>query len=80
MTAKTGITTTLWKNLSFGFSFGLRYDGAPAPLKAPKGGAFWTGNAADAGMDAGLMAKPAFRPFVQKVDTLTEATLVVTFL
>ena len=33
--ARTGINTKLWKNLSFAFSFGLRYDQAPAPLKAP---------------------------------------------
>ena len=58
----------------------MRYDGAPAPLKAPKGGTFWTGNAMDAGTDTALMQKPAFRPFVQKLDTLTEANLVVTFL
>lgn len=66
--AKLGMTTMLWKNLSFGFSFGLRYDQNPAPRPMP------------AGAPAGATFPPNWMPFAQKVDTLTEATLVVTFL
>lgn len=61
--AKTGITTKLWENLAFGFSFGLRYDQAPAPLKAPPGATF----------------APTYRPLARTWDTTTEASLVMTF-
>jgi large conductance mechanosensitive channel len=64
LNARTGITTTLWGNLSFAFSFGLRYDHAPAPRKAPSGFSF----------------APGFIPLADTIDTTTEATLVVTFL
>jgi hypothetical protein len=63
--ARTGINTTLWTNLSFAFSFGLRYDQAPAPLKAPSGAMF--------------PFAPSFRPLARTWDTTTEATLVLTF-
>jgi hypothetical protein len=33
---KAGLTTTIWKNVSFGFDFGLRYDNVPAPRPAFK--------------------------------------------
>jgi large conductance mechanosensitive channel len=61
--ARAGLTTQLWKSLAFGFSFGLRYDQAPAPLKAPAGAVF----------------APTFRPLARTWDTTTEASLVVTF-
>lgn len=61
--AKAGITTKLWENLAFGFSFGFRYDQAPAPLKAPPGAAF----------------APTFRPLARTWDTTTEASLILTF-
>jgi hypothetical protein len=61
---KAGLTTTLWKNVSFGFGFTLRYDQNPAPRPVPKGFTFASG----------------FQPFADKVDTATEATLIVTFL
>lgn len=64
VTARTGINTTLWKNLSFAFSFGLRYDQAPAPLKAPSG--------------APAFAATYF-PLARTWDTTTEASLVLTF-
>jgi hypothetical protein len=64
LTGKIGLTTTLWKNLSFAFSFGARWDQAPAPLKAP----------------GGTMFAPGFQPLADELDTTTEATLVVTFL
>jgi hypothetical protein len=63
--AKLGITTTLFSSLSFGFGFTLKYDQNPAPRPLP----------------AGAMPYAAgFQPFAEKVDTLTEATLIYTFL
>lgn len=61
--AKAGLTTTLWKNISFAFSYALKYDHAPAPLPAPKG----------------TMFAPDFVPFAETLDTITEAALVVNF-
>jgi hypothetical protein len=61
--AKAGLTTTLWKSVSFAFSYALKYDHAPAPLPPPKGAMF----AAD------------FTPFAETLDTITEAALVVNF-
>jgi putative salt-induced outer membrane protein YdiY len=60
---KTGLTTTLWNNLSFGFSFTVRYDHAPAPLPAFK-----------------IPFAAGFFPQAKELDTLTEASLVFTFL
>jgi hypothetical protein len=60
---KAGLTTTLWKNLSFAFSYALKYDHAPAPLPAPKG----------------TMYAATFTPFAETLDTITEAALVVNF-
>jgi hypothetical protein len=61
--AKAGINTKLWENLAFAFSFGLRYDQAPAPLKPPPGIPF----------------APTFRPLARTWDTTTEASLIMTF-
>lgn len=68
--AKAGLTTTLWKNLSFGFGFTLRYDQNPAPLSLPKG------------PPAGPADPPAtpYTPFAEKIDVITEASLIVTLL
>jgi hypothetical protein len=63
---KLGLTTTLWKSLSFGFGFTLRYDQNPAPRPLP------------ASAPAGAMFRETL--FSDKVDTLTEATLIFTFL
>ena len=60
-------STTLWKSLSFAFGFTLRYDQNPAPLPIPSG-------------SMGTMYAPGFQPFAKSVDTLTEATLIYTFL
>jgi hypothetical protein len=63
---KAGINTNIWKKLAFGFGVTVAYDQNPAPRPVPKGG-------------NGKYA-PGFFPFADRVDTLTEATLVFTFL
>jgi hypothetical protein len=66
--AKLGLTTNLWKELSFGFGFTFKYDQNPAPRPLPK--------------DAGTNVYPttgASYAFADKVDTITEATLIYTF-
>lgn len=63
--AKLGLTTTLFSSLSFGFGFTLKYDQNPAPRPLPTGAMPYAAN---------------FQPFAEKVDTLTEATLIYTFL
>lgn len=62
---KLGLTTTLFSSLSFGFGFTLKYDQNPAPRPLPAGAMPYAAN---------------FQPFADKVDTLTEATLIYTFL
>jgi hypothetical protein len=64
---KAGLTTTLVKSLSFAFGFTLRYDQNPAPLPLPPG-------------SMGMAYAMGFQPFAEKVDTLTEASLIYTFL
>jgi len=66
--AKVGLSTNLWKSLSFGFTFALKYDQNPAPRPIPKGAP------AGASFTAGDPLS-----FADKVDTLTEATLIYTF-
>jgi hypothetical protein len=65
---KLGLTTTLLKSLSMSLGFALKYDQNPAPRPVPSGS------------PAGSSYAPTFLPFADKVDTLTEATLVYTFL
>jgi putative salt-induced outer membrane protein YdiY len=67
LAGKLGLTTTLYKNLSFAFGFTLLYDQNPAPRPVPASA-------------KGAPYAPGFFPFADKVDTLTEATLVFTFL
>lgn len=62
---KTGLNTKLYKNLSFRFSFTALFDNIPAPRPLP----------ADL-----KLAMDAKTPLAQKLDTLSEAALVVTFL
>ena len=64
--ARLGLTTTLCKSLSFGFGFTVKYDQNPAPRAAAP--------------PARPLRDPGFQPFADKVDTLTEATLIYTFL
>ncbi len=68
LVGKLGLTTTLIKSLSFGFGFTVRYDQNPAPRPLP------------ASTPSGVGYKSTFFPFADKVDTLTEASLVYTFL
>jgi hypothetical protein len=69
---KVGLTTTLYSKLSIGFGFTVKYDQNPAPLPIPPGSP--SGAAFDT--NPGF----AFFPFADKVDMLTEATLIYTFL
>jgi large conductance mechanosensitive channel len=65
---KLGITTTLFARLSVGIGFTLRYDQNPPPRPVP------------AGPPSGLMYASSFQPFSDRADTLTEATLIYTFI
>jgi hypothetical protein len=58
------LTTRIWKKLAFRFSFTARYDNVPAPLPAISGFPYAAG----------------FVPPAEKLDTITDASLVVTFL
>jgi len=68
LVAKLGLTTTLFARLSVGLGFTLRYDQNPPPRPIPPGTA------------AGLMYGVGIQPFSDKSDTLTEATLIYTFI
>lgn len=63
---KAGLTTLLRKSLSIGVGFTLKYDQNPAPISPA--------------LPAGYTYAATFQPFAEKVDTLTEATLIYTFL
>jgi hypothetical protein len=65
---KVGFTATLFAKLAIGFGLTIKYDQNPAPLPVPSG------------VPAGIGFAPGFQPFAQKIDTLTEATLIYTFL
>jgi uncharacterized protein DUF481 len=62
---KIALTTTLYKQLSIGFGFTVKYDQNPAVLPNPS--------------NAGTLT-PSDTFFAEKVDTLTELTLIMTFL
>ena len=67
--AKIGLSTNLWQSLSFGFTFSLKYDQNPAPRPLPKN------------TQAGYaFAKTDSNFYSDKVDTLTEASLIYTFM
>ena len=66
ITGKAGLTTKIYKNISFRFGFTARYDNAPAPLALT--------------LPAMTALAPGYTPLAEKLDTTTEATIVVTFL
>jgi hypothetical protein len=71
--AKAGITTNLWKKLSLGLSFTLKYDQNPAPRPVPSN--------TDAPPNT-TVSYPGYYvawAYADKVDTLAEATLIYTF-
>jgi hypothetical protein len=74
LVGKAALSTTVWKSLSIAFGFTLKYDQNPAPLPIPA--------TAPAGStyDAASFASTGGLPFAQTVDTMTEATLIYTFL
>ena len=66
---KVALSTNLWKSLSFGFSFAVKYDQNPAPRPVPAGapaGTSWP-------KDYWSLA------YSRTWDTLTEATFIYTF-
>jgi hypothetical protein len=65
---KLGLTTTLLKSLSAAVGFTVRYDQNPAPRPIPPGS------------PAGSIYPANFTPFANTTDTLTEVTLIYTFL
>jgi hypothetical protein len=67
LVGKLGLSTVLRKRLSFGFGVTVKYDQNPAPRPLP-------------GSAGSSVYAPMFQPFADKVDTLTEATMVYTFL
>lgn len=67
---KAGVSTKLWKNLSLGVNFTLKYDNNPALLPAPAGFAFDDVNFSQTNRDR----------FAQRLDTLTEVALIINFL
>jgi len=67
--AKVGLSTNLWQSLSFGFTFSLKYDQNPAPRPLPKN---TPAGYAFANTDSNF--------YSDKVDTLTEASLIYTFM
>jgi hypothetical protein len=71
--AKVGLSTNLWKSLSFGFSFAAKYDQNPAPRPVPAGAR------ADASWPSGTGPNYWRLAYSQTWDTLTEATLLYTF-
>jgi hypothetical protein len=71
--AKLGITTSLWKKLSLGLSFAMKYDQNPAPRPVPASSDALPG---DTVSYPGTYVSWAF---ADKYDTLTEATLIYTF-
>jgi hypothetical protein len=68
LVGKAGISTTLLKSLSIAFNFTLRYDQNPAPLPIPSGS------------PSGAVFAAGFLPFAETTDTLTDVTLIYTFL
>jgi len=67
---KAGVSTKLWKNLSLGVNFTLKYDNNPALRPAPSGFAF----------DEATFPQANHARFGDRLDTMTEVVLIVNFL
>jgi hypothetical protein len=67
--AKVGLSTNLWKSLSFGFGFTFKYDQNPAPRPVPAGAPSGTSWPSEYWSLA----------YSRTWDTLTEATFIYTF-
>jgi hypothetical protein len=65
---KVGFSTTVRKSLSVALGLTVKYDQNPAPRPVPSGS------------PAGAAYADTFRPFADKTDVLSEATLIYTFL
>ncbi len=65
---KLGFSTTLFRSLSAAVGFTLRYDQNPAPRPIPSGS------------PAGAAYAASFTPFAERTDTMTEVTVIYTFL
>jgi len=61
---RASLTTRLYKALNFRLAFTARFDNVPSPL----------------GKIGGLPFAPGFQPVAEKLDTITDASLVVNFL
>jgi hypothetical protein len=77
---KAGVSTKLWKNVSLGLTFGLKYDNNPALRPAPKGFAF-----DEAAFPIRFPTGPTtgdgnHARFADRLDTITEAVLIVNFI
>ena len=67
---KAGVSTKLWKNLSLGVNFTLKYDNNPSLRPAPAGFAF----------DEATFPQSNKARFGERLDTMTEVVLIVNFL
>jgi len=67
---KCGVSTKLWRNLSLGVTFGLKYDHNPALRPAPSGFQF----------DPTEFPQTNRLRFGDRLDTQTEAVLIINFI
>ena len=67
LVAKAGLSTRLFQSLSLAVGFTWRYDQNPAPISPPA-------------LPMGLTYVANFQPFARSSDTLSEVTLIYTFL
>jgi hypothetical protein len=76
---KVGISTNLFKKLSLGVSFTIKYDQNPAPRPVPSVVVAPVGTTIPAGTIISYPASYFSWEFAEKVDTLTEVTLLYSF-
>lgn len=66
---KASLTTKLWKNFSFRFAFTAKFDNEPAPLSASQ----------ISGVGS-IPFAPGYHPTAEKLDTITEAAIIINFI